>query len=108
MNCEVEHAAEEISEQSGEGDAWYYLNPHRKRQKGRHELKKESLSKMEPELGSLRKCSVCITAKKKKKMRKKGMAEQPLNNAGVSTDLISRLSGGRENDGVIPAKTRPV
>lgn len=105
VSCEMEHVAEEISEESVGGAAWYHLNPHRKMHKGRRQLKKELLSKMGSRPWSSRKCSVRRNCQK---MRKKGMAQQPLDNVGVSTGLIGQLGGRGESDAVIPAKTLPV
>lgn len=64
VSCEFEHLAEELWKQSVEGAAWYLLSPYSKVQKERHELKKELLSKMEPELGGLEKFQSAIIARK--------------------------------------------
>lgn len=53
LNDEIGYLAKETSKQSVEGSAWFLLSAYRKMLKETHELKKELLSKKQPELEDL-------------------------------------------------------
>lgn len=66
-NDEVEYIAEEISKQSIEGVAWFFLTSYSKMQ-GRDKLKKEFLSKKKPELGNSENSQPIHIGKKMRKL----------------------------------------
>lgn len=53
LNDEIGYLGKETSKQSVEGSAWFLLSAYRKMLKERDELKKELLSKKQPELEDL-------------------------------------------------------
>ena len=66
VSHKIGYLVEEISEQSDEGVPWFLLTAYSKMREARHELKKELLSRKEPELKDLEKISLSILWKMRK------------------------------------------